>query len=195
MAHPIASSMCVASALGDPLVFLCPAKSRSFNELMHALIQLVEAAVGQAVIVVDGVRGISVIQELNAAGCAGYPLFPSDADAELLAVSPVLFAVGTDEIKQVFSSFWGQGIASVFITQGSVTAARDHLAAAIYAETDTGEICIIRLHDPRTLLRVSDVFDDDQQEMLFKDVLSEAIFEGPKGEVLSLSKPSDEATS
>jgi hypothetical protein len=192
MKHPIVESMRVAAALGDPLVFMCPRRGRSFDTQRDALTKRLEAHSGALLMLLDGVRGAPLVQRLQDLDCKPQPLFPDDVDADLLAVSPLAVPVSAETVGQVFEAFWGQGLASLCLIQTDVDKAHKFLASQLYVETDEGEICILRLHDPRALSRLADIFHDDQLDDLMGTSVEAFVFEGPTGNLHELGRPEAE---
>lgn len=189
MKHPIVESMHVAAALGDPLVFMCPRRGRSFAAQKDALAQRLEAHSGDILLLLDGVRGAPLLKRLKGRDCVSRPLFPEDVEADLMAVSPLAIQVSASDVLDVFDTFWGRGIASLCLIGAEADKAHKFLAGQLYVETDDGEICILRLHDPRTLSRLADVFHEDQLDDLMRSCVEAFVYEGPAGNVHELGRP------
>ena len=185
--HPTVESLRVASVKGEPLVYLCPNKKHSFAQQKATLAALINQYSGQLLMLIDGVRGKEVTETLASLNVELAPLFPEDADPEILDVSPIAAQVTGEDVAATFDLFWGLGIVSLACTSRSE--AQEHIARQLYIEDADGEVCLLRLQDPRALVRLADTLSIEQTQKLMGDVITCFLFEDGNGKVLTWDNP------
>jgi hypothetical protein len=185
--HPLAEGLLVAAALGHPLVHLCPRRGRNFTDAREALADAMHAEQGRPCLLVDGLTGAPLLRTLTEDGARVQPLFPDDADPELVAAAPRLVdGVSPEQVLSLFARFWGRGIASVAMSDVGGDDLVAHLARTLYAELPGGDLCILRFHDPRVLARLKDILEPNQLGTLFGEAISAFLFEDAAGRVACL---------
>lgn len=187
--HPTVESMRVAATLGEPLVFLCPNRKYSFDRVKSDALRRLTNCDGTVLLMIDGVRGGDLMSQLKARNCDVRSLFPDDTDEELQAVAPCAVEVTPDVIAELFETFWGLGIASFVCGRSDADALHNHIANHIYAEAADGEVCLLRLQDPRTLMRLADTFTAEQTKELMGPDIDCFLFEDSKGSMLVWGRP------
>lgn len=190
--HPTAESLYAAAALGDSLVFLCPRRSKTFRSAYDELEAHLNAGTASLYMLVDGATGGGLLADLAANGAEVMPLFPPNADDELLDVAPRLVTCWNAQIAlQNFHGFWGRGTTSILLSSATPDALAQHLRRNLYIEDPDGELCILRFHDPRVLGRLSEALLDDQTNHFFGDVIETFLFEGSAGEFRQWPRPDE----
>jgi len=188
--HPIAESLAAASALGTPLVFLCPRKSQSFASAFAELEWRLQQTKDNIYLLIDAPPGGALLADFAAAGIQTLQLFPGDSDPALLEVAPVLVPCSDAQmVLERFHSFWARGFASILTSRADPQTLHLHLRKTLYVEVPGGELCILRFHDPRVLNRIAEVLMEDQIDEVFQDAIESFIFENAGGDVQTLTRP------
>lgn len=187
--HPVVDSLHAASALGNPLVFLCPQKAKTFADGYDDLVQALKHPRGTPYLLVDGLSGRALLDDLGQQGEQIFPLFPEDTDADLLDAAPRLVTCSDQRvILESFHSFWGKGIASIVFATAAPDTLVPHLKQNLYVEDPDGELCILRFFDPRVLCMLAETLFDDQLGTIFGEVIDLFVFENALGELCQLSR-------
>jgi hypothetical protein len=187
--HPVVDSLHAASALGNPLVFLCPKKAKTFADRFDDLAKTLERVTGTLYLLVDGLSGRSLLADLTQRDEQVFPLFPEDTDADLLEAAPRLVTCSNRQaILENFHTFWGKGMASIVVSTAGTNDLILHLKQNLYVEDPDGELCILRFYDPRVLCMLGETLSDDQLMTICGDVIDLFVFENAQGELCQLSR-------
>lgn len=190
--NPLLESLTTASALGAPLVYLCPRRKRSFRVSFEAFEDKLNITPGMPWLIIDGVRTQNIDQVVFQKATNSFRLFPDGTDEELLEVSPVILEFSdVQELLDIWPHLWGFGIASFLFSSAEPELLLSQLRTSLYVEDAEGEICILRFFDPRVLCRLTELLSAEQLNALLGDVIHCFLFEGTDGELMSLERKTD----
>lgn len=181
--HPIAESLRYASALGQPLVYLCPRRARSFLPALEDLLAQLAEVSGRVYLLTELERfeGWPVPSDLV---LDTHCLFPKDTDPELMPLAPVLVSSdAADMVERLFPAFWALGSAVVVVADCEADTLVAQLKRSLYPLDSDGDVCILRFHDPRVMDRLQDVLDPGQRAEFLGEVISAIFYEDRCGAV------------
>ncbi len=184
--HPIARELQVASALGDALAVLCPAKTRTFDGAQHELEKaLFSDKTFSAFAVIDGARDQRIIEALDARNISAFPIY-EEGDEDVIRVSPKLFALSDAEVlAPLFPLIWGEAVGIFFTSSADLKTLLKHLQTLAIAEMPDGDLALLRFFDPRVFPRLMSALDEGQRRQFFANCIMTYCLEDDRGRLIS----------
>lgn len=190
--HPTAETLRVASALGNPFVYLCPRRKRTFSDARDKLLASLDAQDGDAWILLDGALPPTMLARFRENAVECHTLFPDDTEPALLELAPLLIRPASRlALLEAWREFWGRGIGCIVLSNATAGDLLRQLRSALYVEVDGGEICVFRYFDPRVLQKFEQILDEQQIADLMGTEIACFLFEEPDGALGVLAHPGE----